>query len=267
MAVDTLPVLAGVLREQRRSLIVWAGAMFAVASFYISFFPSFGSTTAMQDVIDTMPKGVVDALGYDQIATAAGYIGATVYGLLGPVLILVFGVSTGARLIAGEEEAGSLELELAHPVGRLRLAGERWLAVVVGLTFLALAVAAASVLLVAVLDLDVELGNLLAMTVGLFMFGLTFSSVAFAIGAATGRRAFALGGTAALAVLGYLAHAVGPQLEGGAWMDQISPFGWYLSNDPLINGWDFGGLALMAAVIVVAVPAALTVFARRDLGT
>lgn len=267
MSAETLPVLTGVLREQRRSLIVWGAALFAVSAFYISFYPSIGSTPAMQEMIDSMPSGVAEALGYDQIASAAGYIGATVYGLLGPILMLVFGIATGARLIAGEEEAGSLELELAHPVGRMRLVAERWLAVAIDLTLLVLPVIAAAALLITVLDLEVELGNLLAMTVGLLLFALAFASLSFAIGAATGSRALALGGTAALAVMAYLAHAIGPQLRGGDWMDKVSPFGWYLSGEPMTNGWDLGGLGLLAAVVVLAVPLALVTFTNRDFGT
>ncbi|HEX2148700.1 MAG TPA: ABC transporter permease subunit [Actinomycetota bacterium] len=267
MAAEGMPVLTGVLREQRRSLLIWSAALFTVAAFYISFYPSIGATPAMQEMIDSMPQGVAQALGYDQITSAAGYIGATVYGLLGPILLLVFAIGTGARLIAGEEEAGSLELELAHPVSRMRLAGERWLAVAVDVCLLSLPVMAASLLLITVLDLDVELGNLLAMSAGMLLFAMAFGSVAFAIGAATGRRAVALGGTAALAVLAYIAHAIGPQLQGGAWMDKASPFGWYLSEDPLINGWDFAGLGLLAAVVAVAVPLALVTFSNRDFGT
>lgn len=267
MSVETLPVFTGVLKEQRRSLIVWSAALFAVAAFYISFYPSIGSTPAMQEMIDSMPEGVAKALGYDRVGSAAGYIGATVYGLLGPVLLLVFGIATGARLIAGEEESGSLELELASPVHRLRLVRERWLAVAIDLFVLTIPVALASVLLVLGLDLEVDLLNVLATTVGLLLFALAFASVSFAIGAATGSRAAALGGTAALAVIAYLAHAIGPQLPGGEWMDKISPFGWYLGGNPMVNGWDLGGLGLLAAVVLVAVPLAMVTFANRDFGT
>ncbi|MEX2552889.1 MAG: ABC transporter permease subunit [Actinomycetota bacterium] len=267
MSVEAMPVLTGVLKEQRRSVMAWSVALFAVSAFYISFYPAMGGTTAMQDLIDSMPSGMTKALGYDRIGTAAGYIGATVYGLLGPILMLVFGITTGAQLIAGEEEAGSLELELAAPVDRMRLVGERWLAVAIDLFVLAVSVALASVVLVVGLDLDVNLVNLLAITVGLLLFALAFASVAFAIGAATGSRTAALGGTTALAAMAYLGHAVGPQMEGGAWMDKISPFGWYLGGDPLVNGWNMGGLVLLGAVVVISVPLALLTFANRDLGT
>lgn len=267
MSAESLPVLSGVLREQRRSLVLWGLALFAVSAFYISFYPSMGDTPAMQEVIDSMPSGLAEALGYDQISSAAGYIGATVYGLLGPVLLLVFGIATGARLVAGEEEAGSLELELAHPVGRFALVAQRWLAVLLDLLMLIVPVLLATVLLVLALDLDVQMLNVLAMTAGLLLFALAFASVSFAIGAATGRRAVALGTAAALAVLGYLAHGIGPQLESGQWMGEISPWGWYLSADPLLNGWDFAGLGLLAAVALVAVPVAMAAFSNRDFGT
>lgn len=267
MAVKAMPVLSGVLTEQRRSLVVWALAVVAVSSFYISFYPSIGESPAMQEVVDSMPAGLAEALGYDQISSAAGYIGATVYGLLGPVLLLVFGLGVGARLIAGEEEAGSLELEVTHPIGRMRLAGERFAAIVVDLLLLVSAVAVATVALVVGLDLDVELGNVLAGATGLYMFTLAFASVSFAIGAATGRRAVALGATAGIAVLAYLANGIGPQIEGGRWMETISPWFWYLGKDPLMNGFDLGGLALLAAVVAVAVPVALISFANRDFGT
>lgn len=264
---DAMPVLTGVLREQRRSLFFWGLALFAIACFYISFYPSIGATPAMQEMIDSMPEGVAEALGYDQITSAAGYISATVYGLLGPVLLLVFGIGTGARLIAGEEEAGSLELELAHPVGRTSLVLQRWMALVLDVALLMVAVLAAIVLMVAALDLDVDLLNAVAMSAGMLLFGLAFGSLSFAIGAATGRRVLALGATAALAVLGYLAHALGPQIEGGGWMDRISPWGWYLSGEPLVNGWDLAGIALLAGVVAIALPVALLGFRNRDFGT
>lgn len=262
-----LPVLTGVLREQRRSLLLWGIALFAVSAFYISFYPSIGDTPAMQEVVDSMPAGLAEALGYDQIGSAAGYIGATVYGLLGPILLLVFGVATGARLVAGEEEAGSLELELAHPVGRMALVTQRWLAVVLDLLILVIPVLVATVLLVLVLDLDVAMGNVLAMTAGLVLFALAHASMSYAVGAATGKRAVALGAGAFVAVLGYLAHGIGPQLDGGQWLDEVSPWGWYLSEEPLRNGWDFGGLGLLAALALVAFPVAVAAFANRDFGT
>lgn len=82
---------------------------------------------------------------------------------------------------------------------------------------------------------------------------------------ATGRRAVALAVAAGLAVLAFVLDALGPMLEAG-WMTAVSPFSWYLAENPLTEGWDPQGLALLAVVPVVSAAVAFVTFERRDLG-
>jgi ABC-2 type transport system permease protein len=78
--------VSDVLRHLRRSLTLWAIAVAAVAAMYISFYPSIGGTD-VEELIENLPEALVTALRYDAIATAAGYLTSTVYGLLGPILL------------------------------------------------------------------------------------------------------------------------------------------------------------------------------------
>jgi membrane protein DedA with SNARE-associated domain len=64
-----------------------------------------------------------------------------------------------------------------------------------------------------------------------------------------------------------VADAIAPLVGSSAWLADVSPFGWYLGEEPLTSGWDPGGLALLAIVPVVAAVIALVGFDRRDLGT
>jgi hypothetical protein len=50
-------------------------------------------------------------------------------------------------------------------------------------------------------------------------------------------------------------------------MTAVSPFSWYLEKRPLFTGFDWSGLAKLAAVPVVAAVAGVVGFARRDLMT
>lgn len=265
MAADTLPVLSGVVAGQRRSLVLWSGALAALTLMYVGLYPSMGASADMQAMIDQLPEAMVTAFGYDRIGTPGGWISSTVYGLIAPVLLLVFGIGAGARLIAGQEEDGTLELELSAPVSRRRLLGERLLALWLDLSLLVAVVAAVTLLLVVGLDLDVPMGHLAAGTVGLLLLVVGFSTVSFAVGAATGRRAVALGAAAGLAVLTFVLDAIGPTVEVG-WMTAVSPFAWYLEDSPLSEGWDPLGLLLLAIVPVAAAAVALLTFDRRDLG-
>ena len=118
--------------------------------------------------------------------------------------------------------------------------------------------------LVAGLDMDVAAGNIVAAGVGLFLLVAGFGTIAFAVGAATGRRTYGLGAAAGLAVLAYILDALGPALDAD-WMTAISPFAWYLTPNPLVEGVDWGGFVLLALVPVVAAVAGLSRFVRRDL--
>jgi ABC-2 type transport system permease protein len=261
-----LPVLRWVLRQQRRALLGWAVAMAAVSAIYVSFYPLMGDSGELEALIEGLPEGLVVAMGYDAIGTAAGYLESTVYGLLAPILLLVLAVALGARLVAGEEEAGQLELEAAAPIGRVRALLERYGALVLSVVLLAAVTGLTSAVLVLVLDMDVALTGVAAASIGLALLVIALGTVAFAVGAATGRRAWALGVGAGLAVASFMANALGPMLENGDWLERASPFWWYLGSDPLVEGLPLSGSLALLALTAVALVAAVVRYDRRDLG-
>ncbi len=261
-----LPVLRWVLRVHRRALLGWGLALAAVTALYVSFWPAMGDTAEMQALVDSMPEAVVTALGYDAIGSPAGYLESTVYALLAPILMLVFALGFAARAIAGDEEAGALELESAAPVGRRRLLLERYLALVAGVVWLAAVVGVVSLGLARAVDMEVATLPLVGATLGLFLLVLALGSVTFAVGAVTGRRSVALAVGAGVAVAAYVSNALAPLLDDGRWLELVSPFHWYLGNDPLNEGLSVVGALAPVALTVVSLVIALAVYDRRDLG-
>ena len=264
--VAAAPVLRWALRLQLRGLLGWGVALGAVTALYVSFWPAMGETAEMQALVDSMPEALVTAMGYDAIGTPAGYLESTVYALLAPILMLVFALGLGARLIAGDEEAGDLELEAAGAIGRVRLLLECYLALVVGVAWLGAIVGLVSLVLTGLLGMDIAARALIGATVGLLLLVLALGSVSFAVGAATGRRALALAVGAGVAVLGYIADALAPLLEDGTWLQRASPFHWYLGNDPLNQGLGLPGAAALLALALVSLGVAVLTYDRRDLG-
>jgi ABC-2 type transport system permease protein len=260
-----LPVTGWVLRQQRRAIAGWSIALAAISAIYVSFYPAMGGEE-MTDLIQTLPPALVEALGYEGIGTAPGYLSSTVYSLLAPALLLVFAIGFGARVLAGQEEDGTLELELTLPMARGRILLERFLALTVQLVILATVVFVVVVLFVLALEMEVAVGNLAAATLGLFLLAWAMGTVSFAVGAATGRRAPALATGAGLAVAGFMADVLSPLIEDGGWLATASPFAWYLGGDPLTTGIDWAGFGGLAALTVVALVVAVPSFSRRDLG-
>lgn len=259
-----LAITGWVLRERRRSLALWALALMAVCAMYLAFYPSMANQD-MEAIIAGLPEGLAEAMGWDAIATGAGYLESTVYALLGPALLLVFGIAAGAGLIAGEEEAGTLELETTAPVGRRHLLLQRFAALALGLLLLCSALAATALVLAPALDMGIAAGGIVAASVGLYLLALAMATIAFAVGAASGSRGAALGVAAAASVLAYVANALAPMVEGAAWLETISPFAWYLAREPLVRGFDAAGALALAALTLVALGLGLVGFERRDL--
>lgn len=263
--VPRAPITRWLLREQRRSHVMWSVALAAVSALYMAFYPSMANED-MEALIAGLPEALSVGMGWDRIATGAGYLESTVYGLLAPALLLVFAISHGARLLAGEEEAGTLELESTAPVGRRSLLLQRFTALTVGLAILVAALAGVTLLLAPALDMGIDAGNILAASLGLWLLVLAMGTVTFAVGAATGRRGTALSVGSALAVGSYMANAIAPMAEGAEWLEAVSPFSWYLGGDPLTSGVDPLGYGLLVVLTVVAIGVGLAAFDRRDLG-
>ena len=93
------------LWDGRRSTVAWAGAIAAVGGMYAAFWPTIDDPD-MQDALESYPESLLEAINYTDISTAAGYLDATVYGLLVAVLTIVYSSASGSRIIAGEEDAG-----------------------------------------------------------------------------------------------------------------------------------------------------------------
>ncbi|MFY1637172.1 ABC transporter permease subunit [Solwaraspora sp. WMMB335] len=253
------------LHDARRSLLGWALAIAGVGAMYASFWPTM-QTPEMADAMAAYPQALLDALNFDDVTSPTGYLGSAVFGMLIPMLTAVFMIAAGTRAIAGDEDAGTLDLVLSHPVGRVRVALHRFGAVLIGIV---LVVALLWLALAAVRGpadyTSVGLGRLAAMCLHLTLFGTVFGALAFAIGAATGSRAMAIGGSAAVAVLGYFANAVLPQVQGLEWARNLSPFHWYLGGDPLVNGVQAGGVLLLAGTTAVLVAVGTWRFTGRDI--
>jgi ABC-2 type transport system permease protein len=258
-------VFAKTLWDQRRGIIGWSLGIAAVGVLYAGFYPSMANPD-MAAAMEAFPEGMLDALGFADITSPAGYLAGTTYGLLGPVLMIIFASILGAGALAGEEEAGRLDVLLAHPIDRWSVLVQR-----AGALLVALAVAGIALFLVMTAAAGPaqyeEIGavNLGAATVQLVLLGAFFGALALSVGALTGRRAMALAVAAIVGIATYFANTLGPSVDAIAWSRNVSPFRYYSGGQPLVNGWQLsdGLVLLLAAAVMVAI--GVVGFRRRDI--
>jgi len=259
-----LPVFRRSIRESWRSLIGWTIGIAAVLFLYLPLYPSIGASDQMTQLIDSLPKQLVDTLGYNQITSGAGYTEATFYGLMGFVLTTIAAVLWGSSLAAAEE-SGRAELDLAHGIGRSQYALETALSVLVRMLWLGLFAGLVIWMLNGPAELDLDPARIVGASAGLNGLAFLTASAALFAGAVTGRRIWATGVGAGVAVVGYAFQAVAKQSKDLEWLNAVSPYAWVYRHPPLVEGVDAGGLALAWGLAVVLVAASALALRARDL--
>jgi ABC-2 type transport system permease protein len=258
-----LPLFRRALADGWRGLIGWSLGIAAVVGMYLPLYSTIGGNPEFRAVIDSLPSELMAALSFDQITTGAGYAQGTVHGLIGFVLVTIAAVGWGSSIIAGDEERGTLELVLAHSVGRSQLVLERFAAITVKLVTLALLLGLMVLALNEPAALELSLEGIIAGSAALLGVGLLTAAVGTMTGAIIGRRTVAVGAGAGVAVLGYAFNAIGNQNPDLEWLHALSPYFWAYGAEPLANGFDplMGVLYGVSGVLIVV---AVLAFRRRD---
>jgi ABC-2 type transport system permease protein len=261
------PLLRVSLSTQRRSAFGWGIGLAAVATMYAAFYPSIKASAANFDTyFQNLPDAVKSVIGVDY-TTPAGYLRAEFFSLLGPILLLVFVIGAGGRAIAGEEEGRSLDLLLSTPLSRSRVVADKALAMLLMVTGLAALVFVVVIAIGPLFDLTIPAADAAAACVMFLAIGLAFGSLAFAIGCATGRRAWATAVAGGVAVATYVLNALAPSVPALRWTRPLSPFRWYIEPDPLTTGLHPANLLVLLGITAVCVAGAFWSFRRRDLAS
>jgi ABC-2 type transport system permease protein len=231
-----------------------------------AIFPSIEGSDELDELVESYPEPLKElfGLGSGSLTSGPGYLDSELFSFMLPLLVLVLAIGSGARALAGEEDAGRLELLLAYPLRRSRAVLAKAAAVAAQVVAVCMVIFVALSVLDPVFGLDLPHGRLAGALVALAGLGILHGWVALAVGAAVPSRALAIGIPAALAAAAYL---VGGLHALADWLDPfrfLSPF-WWIGSAPLQNGADGWGVLVVFAAAGAALVAASLLVERRDL--
>jgi ABC-2 type transport system permease protein len=264
-----LPAAHRALADRRRSLIGWTVAMVAYAAMILAVWPSISGSESFADLAESYPDVMKALFGgvddFEAITTPTGFLNTYVFSFMLPLLLLVPAIAMSASILAGERERGLLDLVLSSPLSRRRLLAQKALAVLGYLTVIVVVVTALLRVLAPVVDLDVPAGGIAAAGLGSLLYALVHAGLTFAVGAATGRKAPAVGVASVVAGVGYLVNGLA---DLASWLRPfrvLSPLHYATEGNPVANGVPLGAYGLLVGVVAVSLVAASAVFERRDL--
>lgn len=255
---------AGAVREQRRGLAGWAAAVVVLTLLTLSFWPAYADSAVLDELVADLPEGLRAFVGDFDLATPEGFVASQLFAFLLPLLFAVYAIGSGAAAVAGAEERGSLELLLALPRSRARVALERAAATAAGLGWLTVVFTAALVAGNIAFGLEVASAGLAAAALAQGLLGLALGAVAYAVGAATGSRAGGLATAAAVALFGYVVHTFAGVVEVLDTLRWLSLFTLAFGDDPVADALAPGPTAALVGFTAVVVVIGTVMFTRRD---
>jgi len=201
-----------------------------------------------------------------KVDTAGGYA-TWKYGFTILVMAL-WPILAGSRMLRGEEERGSLNVLLSLPRSRTWVALEKLAAMWAALLGMALLIGLLTYAAGRGVNADYGLGGALLFGLNLTLISGVFGSISLFVSQFTQERRTAsgiTGGLLALFIMVDMIHRVIPDTD---WLSRLSPVYYYNLSKPLIPsyGTDPVALLVMAVVSIVLSGAAIWLFARRDVG-
>jgi len=124
------------LRFRVRGMIGWGIGMVAFGAVYINVYPE---VAKQMGALPDLPLYEVLGMSFVDIES---YIASVILNFL-PILLGIYGIVTGTKTLAGEEDEGTLELIMAQPLSRFQIVTAKSISLAVAIFVILVAAAAA----------------------------------------------------------------------------------------------------------------------------
>lgn len=260
------PLFARTLAWQRTRWVIVSLALFGWGVLIPVFY------TAFSDVIRDLANS--GAFPEELLSFGSGSLfslpGAVTLGTQHPLaiaMIAVFAVGATSTAIAGERQAGTLEVLLARPLSRTAV----YLSIALALLLVVAVVVAALIggfitgaALQNVLD-DLPLEQVPMVFLNGFLLWGAFATFGLAASVTFDRAGPAIGITLAYLLVNYFLEILGSLWQEAAWTQEYSLFHHFNSTEILAGAVDPIDLLICGVALVIPIVYALIVFPRRDL--
>ncbi|MDA8188102.1 MAG: ABC transporter permease subunit [Dehalococcoidales bacterium] len=253
------------LRDFRVGILGWGLGVGLLMVAVLSAFPSLVETPEARDALVGLAGSFSWIAEPVAIDTPGGY--ATFkYGFTILVIVL-WPLLVGSRMLRGEEESGSLDALLSLPRSRARVALEKLAAMWTALLAMGLLIGLLAFAGGSSAGADFGLGGGLLFGLNLALIAGMFGAVALLLSQFTQASATA-GATGGLLLLSIVVDMVHRVVSNTEWLSRLSPVYYYNLSKPLVTsyGYNSGAMLVLLGVGILLSAWALVLFVRRDVG-
>lgn len=260
-----MTILRHELRRGRTALLVWTAAIAAFMAVCILIYPDMADEMGDMGELFANLGALSAAFGMDQLnyGTFTGYFSiecGNVLGLGGGLFAGLMGINA----LSGEEQGGTAEFLLTHPVSRARVVGEKLGALAFQLVILNAVTVAVSALCVWAIGEKAETDVLGLMFLAYFILQLEVAAITFGISAFLRRGGLGVG--LGIAIGMYFLNLVGNITEKAEFLKYFTPYsytdGAYIAEHTALPG---EYLAVGLVFTAVGLIAAFWRYSKKDI--
>lgn len=248
------------------------GAIFlAVMLMYLSIIISMFDPESMEGLMammETMPKELLAAMGFDRIATTlADFLGIYYYGFIAIMFPMIYCIIVANRLVAKHVDRGSMAYLLATPHSRLTIVGTQALYLIVSVTMLLAGVTAVGIAISqAMFPGQLDIGGFLVLNLITLLTFYAISGICFFFSCAFNSTKYSLAFGAGIPIAFFVINMLANVSEQYAWIGYLSLFT-LLDPGRILMGGSFAGIAgvVLAVVALVMYVSGVVLFDRKSL--
>lgn len=262
-----LTVLRYTLKQFRGQILGWGLGVAALGMLLVPFYDVFmGQQEDFLQMVESYPPEMLAFFGdieLTAIATPEGYLNYYLFSFL-PIILGIFAVAAGGGLFASDEEAGRLDLILAHPLARTALFAGRLLAFVGAALAILFLGWLGCIVLLGGSTLTVGVGTLALPFLAVLAQMLIYGTVALLLSMLLPSRRLAVMAAGMVLVASYVLSSLARLNERLAAVADLLPYEYYQGGRAMSGlnpAWFAGLLATSAALAALA----WWRFLRRDI--
>lgn len=253
------------LRQNRTSLLVWAGAISFLLAICVFLYPEMkGEMESISDVFADMGSFSA-AFGMDQVSfgTLLGYYSiecGNTFGLGGAF----FAALCGAGILAKEEKDRTAEFLLTHPISRVKIVTQKLLAVFVQILILNVVVYVAVILSMTAIGETIPWKEVNLLHIAYFLLQVELASICFGVSAFLKRGSLGIG--LGVAIMMYFLNLISNITESAEFLKYITPFSYAEGANIVANvELDMKLILLGMAYAIVGIVVAYWKYTKKDI--
>jgi len=253
------------LTRSRGQIIGWGISLALLAVLVVPFYDAFkDQQQQLTDLLNTFPKEIIAFFGdVNDMFSPEGYLSVNFFLYL-PLILGVFVILGGSGLLVADEENGTLDLILAHPVSRTALFAGRLAAFVTALLAILVITWVGLVVPIGASSIQVTWSEAALPFFSLFGVLMLFGTMALLLSMILPSRKLAASVAGLVLVASFFITSLAGIIRNLKEVSKLSPISYY-QNSAAIQGLNIGWLVGLLAVSAIFIGLAGWLFQKRDI--